>query len=526
MKRMIGYAALTAALAVSAPLAGAQTLNIAKALDAPHYDSQRTTWSPTSDVSHMIQDTLVALDWDGKTPVPLLAKSWTVSQDGRTYTFKLRDDVQFCSGKKMTAEDVIYSFKRQLGEIDGKKSPYAWRMGKVKGMRAPDPYTFELELSEPYSDLLVQLTMFNSTIHNKESVDALGKDYGTKGIDGTGPYCLVSWVPRTETVLKRHDAYKWGPPMYKNPGPAKFERISIKIVPEDSARLAAMLGGRFDTTNHFPTQFIDQAKKSPMLNVEEAKPNFQLMYYGFKATRPLVSDKRVREAMSIAINRAEITKAVMLGQADPAFTYIDKNALDYAPSTVGIIKEDVARANKLLDEAGWTKRDKDGIRMKDGVRLAPIVYIPQVTYHPRVSEAIQGYMRKIGIDWQITALDSTIMPAKLGSQDFDLWTVTVPYLSAGELMNFYFDSAQMPVPNRMNWKDAETDQWIREGRIALTDGARAAAYQKVQEKVMKEHLWIPVMNVKMYQTSNKKVKNHRAHMLFQYTFYKGLDASF
>ena len=118
------------------------------------------------------------------------------------------------------------------------------------------------------------------------------------------------------------------------------------------------------------------------------------------------------------------------------------------------------------------------------------------------------------------------MPAKLGSQDFDLWTVTVPYLSAGELMNFYFDSAQMPVPNRMNWKDAETDQWIREGRIALTDAARAAAYQKVQEKVMKEHLWIPVMNVKMYQTSNKKVKNHRAHMLFQYTFYKGLDASF
>ena len=314
--------------------------------------------------------------------------------------------------------------------------------------------------------------------------------------------------------------------MYKNRGPANFERLVIRTVPEDTSRLAAMLSGRFDSTNHFPTQFIDQAKKSPLLNVEEAKPNFQLMYFGFKITRPLVADKRVREAMSIAINRSELTRAVMLGQADPAYTYIHPEALDFAPSTRNIIKEDVARANRLLDEAGWKQRGPDGIRVKDGVRLAPVVYIPQVTYFPRMTEAIQGQMRKIGVDWQITALDSTIMPARLSSQDFDLWTVTVPYLSAGELMNFYFDSAQMPVPNRMNWKDAKTDELIRQGRIALTEADRTKANQAVQELVMNEHLWIPVMNVKMYQTSNKKVKNHRAHMLFQYTFYKGLDASF
>ncbi len=521
MMRSLITTVLAAALA--APAVHAQTLNMAKALDSPHYDSQRTTWSPTSDVTHMIQDTLTALDWDGKTPLPLLAKSWTVSPDGKLYTFKLRDDVTFCSGKKFTAADVVYSFNRQKDPAT--KAPYAWRAGKIKDLRAPDPYTVEYELAEPYSDLLVQLTMFNNSIHNKDSVEALGKDYGIKGVDGTGPWCWVSWQPRTELVLKRHDAYKWGPSMYKNPGPAKFERLSIKIVPEDTSRLAAMMSGRFDITSHFPTQFIDQAKKSPMLNVDEAKPNFQLMYFGFKITRPLVSDKRVREAMSIALNRAEITKAVMLGQSDPAYTYIHEGALDFAPTTKGIVKEDVARANRLLDEAGWSKRDKDGIRMKDGVRLEPIVYIPQVTYFPRVSEAIQGQLRKVGVAWKITALDSTIMPAKLTGQDFDLWTVTVPYLSAGELMNFYFDSAQMPVPNRMNWKDAATDAAIARGRTALNDADRRQGYQTAQEIVMKEHLWIPVMNTKMYQTTTKKIKGSRAHMLFQYTFYKGLDLS-
>ena len=98
-------------------------------------------------------------------------------------------------------------------------------------MRATDPYTVEYELEEPFSELLLQLTMFTNVIHNKESVEALGKDYGIKGADGTGPWCFESWQPRTEIVLKRHDAYKWGPSMYKNKGPVKFEKLVIKIVP-------------------------------------------------------------------------------------------------------------------------------------------------------------------------------------------------------------------------------------------------------------------------------------------------------
>ncbi|HJQ58109.1 MAG TPA: ABC transporter substrate-binding protein, partial [Vineibacter sp.] len=125
-RMMIGAVAALAAAAVT-PTAGAQTLRLMKSLDAPHYDAQRTTWSPTSDIVNMAQDTLVALDWDGKTPIPYLAKSWTVSPDGKLYTFKLRDDVQFCSGKKFTAADVVYSFNR-LKDPET-RAPFAWRAG-------------------------------------------------------------------------------------------------------------------------------------------------------------------------------------------------------------------------------------------------------------------------------------------------------------------------------------------------------------------------------------------------------------
>jgi peptide/nickel transport system substrate-binding protein len=513
--------AFSTALLLAGPVS-AQTLNMMKSIDAPHYDAQRTTWGPTSDIVNMFQDTLVALDWDGRTPIPYLAKSWTVSPDGKTYTFKLRDDVSFCSGKKFTADDVVYSFKRlKSPEIKG---PYAWRAGDIKDLRAPDPYTVEYELNEPYSELLLQLTMFTNVIHNKESVEALGKDYGIKGADGTGPWCFESWQPRTQIVLKRHDAYKWGPSMYQNKGPVKFEKLVIKVVPEDSSRVAAMMAGQFDITHQFPAQFISQAKAAPMLKVHPAKPNFQLLYFGFKTTRPMVADKRVREAMSIAINRAEIGKGILLGNADPAYTFVDPDALDFDPKTKGIVKEDLERAKKLLDEAGW-KPGADGVRDKDGVKLQPKVYYTAAGNTPRVAEAIQGYLRRIGVQWQLQPWDSTIAPVKMAEQDYEIWSVTVPYLSAGDLMNIYFNSKNIPTPNRMNWKDADTDEWLRLGRAALTEADRAKYYGLVQEKVMSEHLWIPVLNINMDEVTNKKIKGARPHMLYQNTFYKGLDAS-
>ncbi|MBR1281896.1 hypothetical protein JQ597_07600 [Bradyrhizobium sp. AUGA SZCCT0177] len=502
--------------------ASAQTLTLMKGIDAPHYDAQRTTWGPTSDIVNMFQDTLVALDWDGRTPIPYLAKSWIISEDGRTYTFKLRDDVSFCSGKKFTAEDVIYSFKRLKDPAI--KGPYAWRAGSIKELRAPDPYTVEYELEEPYSELLLQLTMFTNVIHNKESVEALGKDYGIKGADGTGPWCFDSWQPRTEIVLKRHAAYKWGPSMYQNKGPVKFEKLVVKIVPEESSRVAAMMAGQFDITHQFPHQFITQARAAPMLNVSEAKPNFQLLYFGFKTTRPMVADKRVREAMSIAINRAEIAKGILLGNATAAFTIVDKDALDHDPKTAGIVKEDLERARKLLDDSGW-KVGADGVREKDGTKLAPKVYYTANANSAKVADAIQGYLRKIGVDWRLNPQDSTIAAAKMAEQDYEIWSVTVPYLSAGDLMNIYFDSRNIPTPNRMNWKDAETDEWLKLGRSALTEADRAKHYAMVQQKVMQEHLWIPVLNINMDQVANKKIKGARPHMIYQNTFYKGLDAS-
>ena len=183
MRYLIGLALALVLVPVAAMPANAQTLTMLRNIDAPHYDPARTSAGATTEISFLIGDTLVGLDYDLKTVTPLLANSWTVSPDGKLYTFKLRDDVTFCSGKKMTADDVVYSFKRVLDPET--RAPFLWRMGPVKEVRAPDPYTVEYELTVPYGELLLQLTNFQATIINKDNVEALGKDFGVKGIDGT-----------------------------------------------------------------------------------------------------------------------------------------------------------------------------------------------------------------------------------------------------------------------------------------------------------------------------------------------------
>jgi peptide/nickel transport system substrate-binding protein len=226
--------------------------------------------------------------------------------------------------------------------------------------------------------------------------------------------------------------------------------------------------------------------------------------------------------MDIAINRAEILKGVMLGHGDASFTYVHPDALDYDPKTADMIKEDVTNANRLLDEAGW-KLGSDGIREKDGFKLAPAVYIPAGTNLVKLAEAIQGYMRRIGIDWRIQAWDNTIVNSKTAGQDYEIWGSGQPYSSAGDLMEFCFDSHNIPYPNRSNWNNAETDAWLHAGRVALQDDDRARNYALVQAKVTAEHLFMPVVNLPSFEVTNKRLKGTRPHMQYGHTYYKGLD---
>ncbi|WP_420562412.1 ABC transporter substrate-binding protein [Thalassobaculum sp.] len=515
-----GAIALAAAVPLATTASAQSSITVMRQIDTDRYDPHTSTARSTAEIMFMVGDTLVALGPDMKTIHPLLAKSWEVSEDGKLYTFHLRDDVTFCSGKKFTAADVKATIDRWLG-LD--KGVVKNRAGDVKEIRAVDDYTVEYELVQPYSELLYQMTQHFHTIINVDQVNELGDDFGVKGFDGTGPYCFESWEPRNELVMTKHEAYTWGPAFYANQGPAKIDKVTWRIVPEENNVVAGIQTGQGDVTQYLPYWSIDQLQANPQISVTQPPFYFWTFYMGFKITRDNVSDLAVRKAINLAVDQKALAEGPFFGKAEPAYAYVHPGTLDYSDEAIdeSLFGYDPEKAAALLDEAGWTMGD-DGFRYKDGKKLELVAYSFTNIWR-QITEAVQGDLRKVGVDLKVELFDATVVWGKLKTQDFDMFTMSYPYVSAGDALNLYFPSANMPSPNRMNWDDKETDQWLFEARGALNDADRAAAYAKIEKKVHDAVVWVPIVHEPMFVAAGPKLKPVDAHGIYGAGLYKGLS---
>jgi peptide/nickel transport system substrate-binding protein len=379
----------------------------------------------------------------------------------------------------------------------------------------------EIELERPFNELLFNLTLACGSIVDKNAVEKLGKEFGVKGFNGTGPYMFVSWEPRKEVVLKRNPNYRWGSPIYENPGPAKVENVIWRVVPEESTRVAAMMANQADLLQAVPAWALKQFSAAPNLKVHHSDQFNWLWYVGFKVDKPSVSDPKVRRALVAAVDQKEIVEKIFFGTMEPAYTYIKPSAVDFEKAVLDLVpKSDPQYAKKLLDEAGW-KMGPDGFRYKDGKKLTVLLY--SFNSYTKMLEAVQGYLRAVGVDLQLQLFDATVVWGKLGTQEYDAFSMSFPYFSAGDMLNIYFRSQNIPAPNRMNWKDEETDKLLDEGRAALTPEARAAAYSKVLRKVHEAAVWIPISHELVDVVGNKRVSGVKLNGAYGCALYKGLD---
>ncbi|MCQ4161156.1 ABC transporter substrate-binding protein [Roseomonas sp. GC11] len=525
MRKTLGAALLSLAAAVPAADALAQaaprdTLVILREIDADRYDPARSTARGAGEVIYMMADTLVSLDFDQKTVRPALAESWTVSPDGKLYTFRLRQDVTFCDGKKLTAADVAYSINRWIAPET--RSPVKWRAGPVKEVRAVDDYTVEYELTEPYGELLYQLTLFFASIVDKDTVEKLGANFGVQGFNGTGPYCWQSWTPRQELVLTKHPNYSWGPPIYQNRSP-QIGKVIWRIIPEANTRLAALQTGQGDITQYVPPFAVAQLQRVPGIKLATQPNYFWDWFMGFKVDKPVMNDPAMRRAINMAMNREAMVKAVFFGAAEPASAYLNPNTMGYDAEAAKLVPAfDPEGAKKLLDEAGW-KPGADGIREKDGQRASFNVYGIQGAEWRRLTEAMQADLRRVGIELRIQLWDATVAWGKLATQEFDSFVMSYPYISATDGFSLYFDGANRPTPNRMNWNDEATNRLLSTAKTALDAEARAKAIAEVQRIVSTNNVWFPVARENLYVAAAQRVEGARAHGIYGVGLYKGLD---
>ena len=518
---VIGLIGLTLALPVqlaSGAPGSAGTFVFARQDETETLDPERTTALSSAEVDNVLYDTLTSLDYDN-TVKPGLAEKWVIAPDGKTYTFTLRSGVRFHSGKPLTSADVKFTLDRWKAL---KGSPSAFNIAPVEKVDAPDPRTVVLHLKDPLSILLVNLASYSSSVLNSEAVTRLGDDYGTAAgkVDGTGPFMLREWVRNDRLVVARNAAYNWGPPVFKNRGPAHLGTVVYRTIVEDSPRLAAVQIGEAQFTPAVPAPQVAILEKDQRIRVIRYR-DLNTGFIGFKLGHKPLDDVRVRRAINYGINKPEIIAGVYYGQADEALGPLAPGTPGWWPGVAkATYRYNPSTAKRLLDEAGWTQARPGVPREKAGQPLSLLFLYSPGPENEALMGLVQAGLAGVGVGVRPQRLEWTAFLAALRAGQHDMFLINNRYVTADGNMYFYFHSKQRPAPNRFDWADPETDRLLDLSRSSTNEAERIAAYQKIQQIVVENAVWVPLVHQKRVVIASPHLEIPKMHAN---VLYKMLD---
>ena len=482
------------------------TLIIGRQEDTESLDPQNTTTISSVEVIYQLYDTLVVLDYDMSLK-PGLAESWDISEDGTVYTFKLREGVTFHSGDKLTAEDVVFTFQRWLAN---EASPTRYLIAPLVEVKALDETTVQFTLDKPFVIFLNSLASGWASILNQDFVEQAGEDYGVKVVDGTGPYKLVSWTRSEELVVERNEEYAWGPPIFDNQGAPYLDRIVWKIIPEASTRFASLKAGEIQFVTDVPPIRVPSLVESKELNTI-VFPQLNTTFMGMATDKPPLDDLNVRRAINYAIDKSALADGAYFGLAEPAWGPIAPATWGYWPGVKEIgYGYDPDKAVQLLEEAGWDEVNDDGIRMKDGQPLKLKFLWSSGAESETIVPILQNQLREVGIDTELRKLEWTAYLEALRNHEHELMWMWVRYTNA-DILYFYFHSSQMPAPNRFAWNDPRTDELLDLSRSSTDDEERLEAYRELQEIVVDNAIWVPLLHTKRVVAAASNLQGIRIH---------------
>ncbi len=347
--------------------------------------------------------------------VPQLAESWKVSDDKLIWTLKIRDGLTFHSGVPCTNANVVEDFKLFADPKVGQNAVF-WT--PVKDIAAGAGNTVVLTMAHPFQALPETLATEYSMIHN-QAVRAANKDtYGATIEDGTGPFTLTEFTPGTQVRMARWDKYPGSiTPFVENKGVAYIDELKWVPIIEAANRANEIEAGDVDAIKNPAGQDVDRLKGNPDLVVLEwANPANSFLALNWQRKDLGFDDINVRQAISHAIDREGIVKAVFFGQAVATAGPIASNWKWYDPGVEKFNTYDVAKANSMLDAAGWVKNGD--VREKNGVKLSwtHLNWSGQ-TFGQQISEALSGMLAKVGVQMKVESYQNPEFSTKLNSKD-------------------------------------------------------------------------------------------------------------
>ncbi len=448
-------------------------------LSAGHMDPQVSQLDVSGMVQRAVLDSLVFQEKDGSFS-PWLATSWEVSPDSTEYTFKLRDDVSFTDGEKFDAAAVKANFDR-IADPKTESAQAASMLGApdfYEGTEVVDEYTVRVTFTQPYAPFLQAASTPQLGFYSPKVLKDSAKKLKAGGPDvtvGTGPFVLTEYTPDQEIVYTRNDDYAWGPNGAKAPA---FETLRVEIQPEASVRAGVITSGEADLASNMPPNLVKTLGDGVTVDSVEYPGLPYSLYLNEKYG--VFADEKVRQAFSRGIDIDSAVEEIFFGQFPRAWSILGSTTPGYDASLEGSWPYDPEEADRLLDEAGWTQRDSDGIRMKDGARLSVrwIAWTPVPDDRTALANAIQSDLKKVGIEVVREVLEPGAYNEQYGPKTFDLTDWGFSGVDPDFLRNhLHTDGFQ----NASQVSDPALDALLEEGVATSDQEKRNEIYTQVQQ---------------------------------------------
>ena len=526
--RTLRTATIATALAFAATPAPAKTLVFCSEGDPKTLNPQLVSTLTGMNAGRPMFDTLVGLETGSLRVVPGLAESWTVSDDGRTYTFRLRPNVPFHANahfkptRSMNADDVVFSLNRQWKEdhpfhaVSGARYDYFRDLGlheQLAGIDKIDDRTVRISIKEPDATFLPTLGMPFNVVLSAEYGERLARDGRKQVLDdepiGTGPFTFAGYQP---DVAVRYNVF----PNYWA-GRQPIDQLVFSITPNSAVRLTKLRSGECHVAAYPNPADADRISRDPALRLLRQE-GLNIGYLALNTTRPPFNDVRVRRALNMAVDKAAIVEAVYGGAGAVAKNPIPPILWSYNDE-ISDYPYDPAGAAKLLAEAGYPS----GFSTE-------LYYLPVVrAYSPngkRIAEMVGADLAKLGIrltfvtdDWDRyrARLQAGEPPAALYG-----WTGDIgdPDNFLGLLLGC--TSARPGGNNIAKWCDPAYDRLVTDAKRTLNQGERQALYREAQVIAHREAPWVPLAHSLVFMATRAEVQGFKMDLLGRQAF-DGVD---
>lgn len=478
---------------------GEKVLTIGLAEQSQCIDPQQDNYGYAAIEGRGLVDSLTDQNYENPSKItPWLAQSWEINTDATRYTFHIRKDVTFSDGSKLDARVIKANFDK-ISTIPGAAGASYFK--GVKAITAIDDYTLQIDFNQPNVPFLAATSTGELGIVAPATLAKSPEERCHTGVIGSGPFVLDSVKLNEKTELVKRKGYNWPSSQRKHSGEAYLDRVIYRIIPESTVRTGALRSHQVNIIESTGYEDAEPLVKEgfPLEKIESLGTSVNLL---INTSRGILADEKVRQAFSKAINRKEVVDLAFSGFKIPATGVLTRKTPGYLDQSAQLVF-DPAAADKLLDEAGWTK-GPDGIRVKDGKPLRITVSFYAAPINQAFLEVVQQQVRDVGFDLRLRPLTGGAYDEALLAGDYDLhrweWSLGDPDV----LRQLYSTKAL----NRFRLHpDNDIDGPLDAQRATTDPAARKKLTDQVQKIILDRAYAVPVFSTQELWSNDGTVRD-------------------